>query len=82
MFAFLKSPSVRQVWTAWVFRSLLLIGALFVAGYSGLLNSELAFLCIGWLLLSLLTSLAMANDWHAAIHFRLSGLADLAFGLI
>jgi signal transduction histidine kinase len=58
------------------------MGALFVAGYSGLLNSELAFLCIGWLLLSLLTSLAMANDWHAAIHFRLNGLADLAFGLI
>ncbi len=82
MFTFLKSPSVRQVWTAWVFRTLLLIGAIFVARYSGLLNSELVFLCIGWLLLSLLTSLAMASDWHAAIHFRLNGLADLAFGLI
>jgi len=58
------------------------MGALFVAGFFGLLNSELTFLCIGWLLLSLLTSLAMANSWHAAIHFRLSGLADLAFGLI
>ena len=82
MFDFLKSPSIRQVWAAWAFRSLLLMGALFVAGYFGLLNSELAFLCGGWLLLSLLTSLAMANGWHAAIHFRLSGFADLVFGLI
>ena len=82
MFTFLKSPSVRQAWTAWTFRSLLLIVALFVAGYFGMLNLELASLCIGWLLLSLFISLAMANGWHAAINFRLSGLADLAFGLI
>jgi hypothetical protein len=81
MFASLKSPSIRQIWTAWAFRSLLLIGALFVAGYFGLLNSELALLCGTWLLLSLLTSLAMTYGWHAAIFFRLSGFADLAFGL-
>ncbi|MCJ7823570.1 MAG: GAF domain-containing sensor histidine kinase [Anaerolineales bacterium] len=81
MFSFLKSPSIRQVWTALALRSLLLMGALFVSGFFGLINSELAFLCIGWLLLSLLTSLAMANGWHAASHFRLSGLADLVFGL-
>ncbi len=81
MFAFMKSPSTRQIWAAWVFRSLLLIGALFVAGYFGLLNSELALLCGAWLLLSLLTSLVMTNGWHAAIFFRLSGFADLAFGL-
>jgi signal transduction histidine kinase len=82
MFTFLKPPSVRQAWAAWAFRSLLLIVALFVAGYFGMLNLELAFLCIGWLLLSLFISLAMANGWHAAFNFRLSGLADLAFGLI
>ncbi len=82
MLAFLKSPNANQAWTAWALRSLLLMGALFVAGFFGLLNSELAFLCIGWLLLSLLASLAMANGWHAAIHHRLSGFADLAFGLI
>jgi signal transduction histidine kinase len=81
MFASLKSPSTRQIWTAWAFRSLLLIGALFVAGHFGLLNSELALLCGAWLLLSLLTSLAMTNGWYAAIFFRLSGFADLAFGL-
>ena len=81
MFASLKSPSIRQVWTAWVFRSLLLIGALFVAGHFGLLNSELALICGAWLLLSLLASLAMTNGWHAAIFFRLSGFVDLAFGL-
>ncbi len=81
MFASLKSPSIRQVWTSWAFRSLLLIGALFVAGYFGLLNSELAFLFGGWLLISLLASLAMVNGRHAIIVFRLSGFADLAFGL-
>ena len=81
MFASLKSPSIRQIWAAWAFRSLLLIAALFVAGYFGLLNSELALLCGAWLLLSLLTSLVMTNGWHAAIFFRLSGFADLAFGL-
>ena len=81
MFSSLKSPNIRQIWTAWAFRSLLLIGALFVAGHFGLLNSELALLCGVWLLLSLLTSLAMTNGWHAAIFFRLSGFADLTFGL-
>ena len=81
MFASLKSPSIRQIWTAWAFRSLLLIGALYVAGHFGLLNSELALLCGAWLLLSLLASLAMTNGWHAAIFFRLSGFVDLAFGL-
>ncbi|MGB2895868.1 MAG: GAF domain-containing sensor histidine kinase [Anaerolineales bacterium] len=82
MLAFLKSPNDHQVWTAWALRSLLLLGALFIAGFFGLLNSELAFLCIGWLLLSLLASLAMANGWHAAIYHRLSGFADLVFGII
>ena len=81
MVDFLKPPSIRQVWAVCAVRALTLVGALFIAGYYGLLNSEVAFICLGWLLLSLLTSLAMVNGWHAEIHFRLSGLADLALGI-
>jgi signal transduction histidine kinase len=82
MLAFLKPPNILQIWTAWVFRNALLIGALFVAGYFGLLNAGTVILFLGWLLLSLLTSMVMANGWHAAILFRLGGLADFSFCLV
>ena len=81
MFAILKSPNIFQVWTAWAFRNALLIVAMFVAGYFGLLNAGTVILFLGWLLFSLLVSMAMANRWHAAILFRLGGLADFSFSL-
>ena len=82
MFAILKSPNIFQVWTAWAFRNALLIVAMFVAGYFGLLNAGTVIIFLGWLLLSLLVSMAMANRWHAAILFRLGGLADFSFSLV
>ena len=82
MFTILKSPNIFQVWTAWAFRNALLIVAMFVAGYFGLLNAGTVIIFLGWLLLSLLVSMAMANRWHAAILFRLGGLADFSFSLV